>query len=282
MLAIAILPFCNIMADDSIPSKFKSSPLSISLELTTKYMWRAIEYGDAPTSFAIINFEQKGFSAYAEGVYAFNSSHSEVDLGAAYNYKWLTVGVNDYYYPSSVGEKDHYFKLSSRKNGRYMMYRDNYTDEPSHDDYCQAAAKLLRLSPEQKKAFQYNYMNTPVCFHRENVKELLARIANNDVLHSWKHALCNTYRFSEYYTYAIFTEEFLNMRNHFITGEHTLPQIDVSEVSNVEQFTSQLEKCLKAPTALGLWLQKKSRKSLTDSYLPFDEIYKCVHNYWNR
>mgnify|MGYP006878619075 FL=1 len=120
MLAIAMLPFCNIIADDSIPSKFKNSPLSISLELTTKYMWRAIEYGDAPTSFAIINYEHKGFSAYAEGVYAFNGSHSEVDLGVAYNYKWLTVGVNDYYYPSSVGEKDHYFKLSSRKTGHYL------------------------------------------------------------------------------------------------------------------------------------------------------------------
>ena len=120
MLAIAMLPFCNIIADDSIPSKFKKSPLSISLELTTKYMWRAIEYGDAPTSFAIINYEHKGFSAYAEGVYAFNGSHSEVDLGVAYNYKWLTVGVNDYYYPSSVGEKDHYFKLSSRKTGHYL------------------------------------------------------------------------------------------------------------------------------------------------------------------
>lgn len=67
-----VLPFTGIQANDSIPNP-KDSPLSISLELTTKYMWRAIEYGDAPTSFAIINYEHKGFSAYAEGVYAFNA-----------------------------------------------------------------------------------------------------------------------------------------------------------------------------------------------------------------
>lgn len=114
------LPFRHACAEDSIPQYQTVSPFSISLELTSKYIWRAIEYGDAPTSFAIINYERKGFSAYAEGVYAFNGSHSEVDLGVAYNYKWLTVGLNDYYYPTSVGEKDHYFKLSSRKTGHYI------------------------------------------------------------------------------------------------------------------------------------------------------------------
>lgn len=120
LLLILLTLSTTLNADDSIPSKLKNSPLCISLELTTKYMWRAIEYGDAPTSFAIINYEHKGFSAYAEGVYALNGSHSEVDLGVAYTYKWLTVGVNDYYYPSSVGEKDHYFKLSGRKTGHYL------------------------------------------------------------------------------------------------------------------------------------------------------------------
>lgn len=114
------LPFASVRAEDSIPASNNNSPFSISLELTSKYMWRAIEYGDAPTTFAIINYEYKGFSAYAEGVYEFDGSHSEVDLGVAYNYKWLTAGINDYYYPSSVGEKDHYFKLASRKTGHYL------------------------------------------------------------------------------------------------------------------------------------------------------------------
>ena len=114
------LPFSHASAEDSIHQHQTVSPFSVSLELTSKYIWRAIEYGDAPTTFAIINYEQKGFSAYAEGVYEFDGSHQEVDLGIAYNYKWLTAGVNDYYYPSSVGEKDKYFKLSSRKTGHYL------------------------------------------------------------------------------------------------------------------------------------------------------------------
>lgn len=105
---------------DTIPQKNANSPFDVSLEISTKYMWRAIEYGNAPTGFAIINFEHQGFSAYAEGVYAFNGSHQEVDLGIAYTWRWLNVGVNDYYYPSAVGEKDKYFKLASRETGHYL------------------------------------------------------------------------------------------------------------------------------------------------------------------
>lgn len=120
LLLVMLTLSTALHAGNCIPANNNNSPFSISLELTTKYMWRAIEYGDAPTSYALINYKRKGFSAYAEGVYAFNGSHSEVDLDMAYNYKWFTVGVNDYYYPTSAGEKKHYFKLSSCKAGHYI------------------------------------------------------------------------------------------------------------------------------------------------------------------
>ncbi len=105
---------------DSLSVSRADSPLSLSLELSTKYMWRGIEYGDAPTTFAILSYERGGFSAYAEGVYAVNGSHSEVDLGVGYAYKDWFIGLADYYYPSSVGEKDKYFRLSSRDTGHYV------------------------------------------------------------------------------------------------------------------------------------------------------------------
>lgn len=120
LMLIMMFPYDVLNAEDSLAVSHNNSPFSISLELSTKYIWRGIEYGDAPTSFAIINYEHKGLSAYAEGVYEFDGSHQEVDLSLAYTRKWLTASVNDYYYPSSVGEKDHYFKLSSRKTGHYL------------------------------------------------------------------------------------------------------------------------------------------------------------------
>lgn len=107
----------NLYANDSAKV---ASPFSASLELTTKYMWRGIEYGTAPTMFPMIGYAIHGFNAFAMGGYAINGSHQEVDLGVSYTVKEFTVGVSDYYYPSSVGEKDKYFKLSNRETGHWV------------------------------------------------------------------------------------------------------------------------------------------------------------------
>ena len=106
--------------DTAVPgdsANSKVSPLNISLELSTKYVWRGIEYGKGPTTFGKLTYQNKFFDAYLEGIYEVNGSHSEVDMGIGCTYKWLYVGLSDYYYPSSVGENDKYFKLSSRKTG---------------------------------------------------------------------------------------------------------------------------------------------------------------------
>lgn len=97
-----------------------NSPINLSLEISSKYMWRGIEYGTAPTLFPMISFNKAGFSIFGMGAYAFNGSHQEVDLGVSYTYKGLTVGVSDYYYPSAVGEKDSYFDFNNKTTGHYV------------------------------------------------------------------------------------------------------------------------------------------------------------------
>ena len=104
----------------SAEESLKESPFSASLELSTKYMWRGIEYGTAPTVFPMIGYNTHGFNAFAMGGYAIDGSHQEVDLGVSYTASEFTVGVSDYYYPSSVGEKDQYFKLSNRETGHWV------------------------------------------------------------------------------------------------------------------------------------------------------------------
>ena len=68
----------------------------------------------------MIGYGYKGFNAFAMGAYAINGSHQEVDLGVSYTVSEFTIGVSDYYYPSSVGEKDEYFKLSNRSTGHWV------------------------------------------------------------------------------------------------------------------------------------------------------------------
>lgn len=106
-----------------------SSPFSVSMELSTKYMWRGIEYGTAPVAFPMLGYGYKGFNAFAMGAYAVNGSHQEVDLGVSYTISEFTVGVSDYYYPSAVGEKDGYFKLSNRSTGHWVEAYATWTGE---------------------------------------------------------------------------------------------------------------------------------------------------------
>lgn len=118
ILIVCLLAYAYVMsANDSTKVV---SPFSASLELTTKYMWRGIEYGTAPTVFPMIGYCYKGFNAFAMGGYAVNGSHQEVDLGVSYTANEFSLGVSDYYYPSAVGEKDGYFKLSNRNTGHWV------------------------------------------------------------------------------------------------------------------------------------------------------------------
>lgn len=118
ILIVCLLAYADVMlANDSTKVV---SPFSASLELTTKYMWRGIEYGTAPTVFPMIGYGYKGFNAFAMGGYAVNGSHQEVDLGVSYTANEFSFGVSDYYYPSAVGEKDGYFKLSNRNTGHWV------------------------------------------------------------------------------------------------------------------------------------------------------------------
>ena len=80
----------------------KDSPFSASLELSTKYMWRGIEYGTAPTVFPMIGYNTHGFNAFAMGAYAIDGSHQEVDFGVSYTASEIAIGVSDYYYPSET------------------------------------------------------------------------------------------------------------------------------------------------------------------------------------
>lgn len=105
----------------------KHSPFTLSLELSSKYMWRGIEYGNAPVAFPMLSYNYKGFNAFAMGAYSFNGSHQEVDLGISYYYKGLNIGLSDYYYPSSVGTNDKYFELSNRSTGHSVEAYFTYT-----------------------------------------------------------------------------------------------------------------------------------------------------------
>lgn len=99
------------------------SNFHLGLDVQTKYIWRGMEMMTneaAPVVFPCLNYSNKGFYAYALGGYAINGKYAEVDLGLSYTYKWLTVALNDYYYPTTNSADDHYFNLKKNETGHWF------------------------------------------------------------------------------------------------------------------------------------------------------------------
>ena len=110
-------------AKNSWGAKLRESNFHLGVDLQTKYIWRGMEMmtnDAAPVVFPGINYSNKGFYAYVLGGYAFNGKYAEVDLGLSYSYKWLTVALNDYYYPTTNTSQDQYFNFKNRETGHWF------------------------------------------------------------------------------------------------------------------------------------------------------------------
>ena len=108
----------------------KDAPFGFGLEIQTKYMWRGMEMmtdESAPVLFPSLNYSYKGLFIYAMGGYAINGKYAEVDLGASYTWKGLTIGFNDYYYPTVDSNEDEYF--GGHHNGHWLEACITYAPE---------------------------------------------------------------------------------------------------------------------------------------------------------
>lgn len=100
-----------------------SSPFTLNLQTQTKYVWRGMEMqpSDAsPVLFPSVGYSSGGFNAYFMGGYSINGKYAEVDFGTSYTWKWLTLALNDYYYPSTTTVDDDYFNYNKDNTGHWL------------------------------------------------------------------------------------------------------------------------------------------------------------------
>jgi len=103
--------------------KMRESNFHLGIDLQTKYVWRGMEMmtdESTPVVFPLINYLYKGFYAYVMGGYSLNGKYSEVDLGISYTHKWLTISLNDYYYPTITTADDQYFNFGKNDTGHWI------------------------------------------------------------------------------------------------------------------------------------------------------------------
>lgn len=123
MYATVVLAQREEPALNGFSVKLKDSNFHLGVDLQTKYIWRGMEMiteDAAPVVFPQLNFQSGGLYAYAMGGYSINGKYSEVDLGVSYTHKWLTVGINDYYYPTTTTAEDQYFNLKNDETGHWL------------------------------------------------------------------------------------------------------------------------------------------------------------------
>lgn len=118
LIIIIILGFVS-----NASAQLHESPFSLGVSLQTKYVWRGMEMQTedaAPTLLPSIGYSHKGLYAFAMGGYNLNGNYAEVDYGVNYSWNWLTVGVNDYYYPTTNMAADDYFNYNGKSTGHWL------------------------------------------------------------------------------------------------------------------------------------------------------------------
>lgn len=125
IMAMATSTFAQSVepAKNGFGAKLSESNFHLGVDFQTKYIWRGMEMitQDAtPVVFPTISYSNKGFYAYVMGGYSLNGNYSEVDCGVSYTYKWLTVGINDYYYPTTTVPQDNYFNFKANETGHWL------------------------------------------------------------------------------------------------------------------------------------------------------------------
>lgn len=167
------------------------------------------------------------------------------------------------------------------RTDKYIFFKESFREEPCHEEYCLASKKILNLPVGLDKLDKFCYMSHPVVFVRENISMLLNEINNNGTFFkNWKNILGNTYRFSEYYLYGIFTDYILNLKRHYIIDEHLFPMIDIRDIKNETMLEDAIHKIMSKPLCLGVWLQKSKRNASGTHYLNYKTIDSIVKKIW--
>jgi len=167
------------------------------------------------------------------------------------------------------------------KGENYVMFKLKESQlAPADKEFCIAAKRLLRMDNDILSLQQYSYINELVCFERKNLTELLKLIASNNIFGSWRMALCNTYRFSEYYLYGIYVNAILGGRNHFFDDKRIFPHLSIKEYNERESFENKVKDIMQDDKIIGLWLQKTLRKKNSQHYLDFDTKKQVIESFW--
>lgn len=182
--------------------KLIKSPFGLGLDIQTKYIWRGMEMmseKSAPVLFPSVNYSWKGLFVYTMGGYAVNGHYAEVDLGASYTIKGITIAFNDYYYPTVDSQEDKYFG-GGKHTGHWFEGCLSYAPERiplivTLSNFFAGADKYIDTAGKEKQAYStYLELGTYYDFLSSNRIALnIGAALNKSCYNNYEHnfSICN-------------------------------------------------------------------------------------------
>ncbi len=182
--------------------KLIKSPFGLGLDIQTKYIWRGMEMMSkdaAPVLFPSVNYSYKGLFLYAMGGYAINGKYAEVDLGICYTWNGLSIGFNDYYYPTIDSKDDKYFG-DGKHTGHWLEGMITYAPEKipliaTISNFFAGADKYVDNKGKEKQAYStYIELGTYYDFLDQNrIAFNVGAALNKSCYNNYEHdfSVCN-------------------------------------------------------------------------------------------
>jgi hypothetical protein len=126
LISISLSPCFSQTEDTHQSEKGTSNPVQFNLgvELVSRYVWRGKDYGNSPAIQPNVSFSFAGLKIGAWGSYGViyhenTGNYAEFDPFISYTWKWLTIGITDYFFPNgaSPNENNRYFNYNSASTG---------------------------------------------------------------------------------------------------------------------------------------------------------------------
>ena len=109
-LFVAILVSTGLITAQNTNKNFS---INGSLEFNTRYIWRGIHFSNSPVLFPSLGLEYNGLALSSTAGYALDGKHTEIDFSLSYSNRGFTIGINDYFMPSSLSS-DNYFDFDTK------------------------------------------------------------------------------------------------------------------------------------------------------------------------
>jgi len=94
----------------------EESPISLSLDLYSRYVWRGTDFGSSPSLQPGLKFEKSGLTLGAWGAYTTNinqpAQECDIYLGCTFLNDMLSITFTDYFFPTD-GAENSYFEYGN-------------------------------------------------------------------------------------------------------------------------------------------------------------------------